>query len=116
MTACVDPDDLVALRQEVRSIRVSEELRYFMVDLVRGTRELEDVALGASARAGLALMHCSQALAAFDGLEFVTPDHVLELAVPVMAHRLVMDNQARYSGVSPEHLVEEMLRNIAVPG
>ena len=46
----------------------------------------------------------------------ILPDHVLELAVPVMAHRLVMDNQARYSGISPEHLVEEMLRNIAVPG
>ena len=71
--------------------------------------------LGASPRASLALMKAAQALALFDGLEFVVPEHVQELAVPVIAHRLVMEPQARFSGVTARGVVEEILKKVPVP-
>ena len=60
-------------------------------------------------------MKTSQALALFEGLDCVTPDHVQEIAVPVLAHRLVLDPQAQYSGQSHRSVVEEIVRQVAVP-
>ena len=71
--------------------------------------------LGASPRASLALMKAAQALALFDGLEFVTPEQIQEIAVPVIAHRMVMEPQARFSGVTARSVVEEVVKKTAVP-
>ena len=60
-------------------------------------------------------MKVTQALALFDGLEFVTPDHIQEVAVPVIAHRLALDPQARFSGLTTRAVVEEILRRLPVP-
>ena len=60
-------------------------------------------------------MKTTQALALFDGLDYVTPDLVQELAVPVVAHRLMLDPQARFSGITAESIVEEVLENVPVP-
>ena len=60
-------------------------------------------------------MKAAQALALFDGLEFVTPDHVQELALPVVAHRLMLDSQARFSGVTAWGVVQDILKNLPVP-
>lgn len=107
--------DVLEWRKAVQAVAVSEELRRYMVALVHATRTTVGVRLGASPRASLALMKASQALALFDGLEYVTPDHVQELAVPVLAHRLVLDPQAQYSGQSPRSLVEDIVRQVPVP-
>jgi MoxR-like ATPase len=71
--------------------------------------------MGASPRASLALMKTAQAIALFDGSEFVTPEHIQEIAVAVIAHRIVMDPQARFSGLTAEQLVEDIVKSIAVP-
>jgi MoxR-like ATPase len=60
-------------------------------------------------------MKVAQAMALFDGLEFVTPDQIQEIIVPVVAHRLVMEPQARFSGVTPLNIVQEILKKIPVP-
>ena len=60
-------------------------------------------------------MKTAKALALFDGQDFVSPDHIQEVAVPVIAHRLVMDSQAQFSGQTPERTVEEILTTIPVP-
>jgi MoxR-like ATPase len=73
------------------------------------------VQLGASPRASIALMKAAQAIALFDGLDFVTPEQIQELAVPVIAHRLVMQPQARFSGLTARNVVEEVLKKIKVP-
>jgi MoxR-like ATPase len=73
------------------------------------------VQLGASPRASIALMKTAQALAMFDGLDFVSPEQVRELAGPVIAHRLVMEPQARFSGQTPEGVVNEVIKKIPVP-
>ncbi|MCL4180260.1 MAG: MoxR family ATPase, partial [Verrucomicrobia bacterium] len=115
MTPCVTMAEVVALRRAAQEIRVSDEMRRYMVELVAGTRKTVGVRLGASPRGSLALMRASQALALFDGLECVTPDQIQEVAVAVLAHRLVLDPQAQYSGQSQRSIVEEMLRQVAVP-
>lgn len=112
---CATPDDVRNLREAVREIRISRELLHYIVDLVQATRNLPGVPLGAGPRASLALMKASQALALFDGKDFVHPDHVVELAAPVMAHRLVLDPQARFAGTTPEGVVEDLLRQRPPP-
>jgi len=115
VTPCVSTQDAVALRARVAEIRISDELRRYVVDLVRETRTAPGVSLGASPRASIALMKAAQALALLDGLDFVTPEHVQELAVPVIAHRMVVDPQARFSGVTVERVVEDIVKTVPVP-
>ena len=112
---CATVADLLALRQAVLEVRISEEMRRYIVDLVAATRTTPGVRLGASPRASLSLMRTSQALALFDGHECVTPDPVQEMAVVTLAHRLVLDPQAQFSGQSPRGLVEDILRRVPVP-
>jgi MoxR-like ATPase len=107
--------EAVALRGAVEEVRISEELKRYAVDLVSATRTAKGVQLGASPRASIALMKAAQALALFDDLEFVTPDQIQELAGPVIAHRLVMEPQARFSGQTARGVVEEVLKTIKVP-
>jgi len=112
---CVDRAALEALRRAAAAIRISEEVSRYLVELVAATRTMPGVAMGASPRASLALMRTTRALALFDGLDFVTPDHVQELAVPVLAHRLKLDPQARFSGLTAEAVVGEVVRQVPVP-
>ena len=76
---------------------------------------MNGVQLGASPRASIALMKTAQALALFDGLDFVVPEQIQKLAVPVIAHRLVLEPQARFSGVTARGVVEAVLKKIPVP-
>lgn len=112
---CISEDDVQQLRNQVKQVRVSDELREYAVQIVRATRSAEHVSMGASPRASLALMKTAQALALFDGSEFVTPEHIQELAVPVIAHRLVLNPQSRFSGLTADQLVEDIVRQITVP-
>ncbi|NLH72772.1 MAG: MoxR family ATPase [Verrucomicrobia bacterium] len=115
ISACTTVSEVLALRRAVQDVRVSDEIRRYMVELVAATRKTAGVRLGASPRASLALMKTSQALALFAGMECVTPDHVQEIAVPVLAHRLVLDPQAQYSGQSQRSVVEDVLRQVPTP-
>lgn len=115
LEACVSKDDVLNLRNQVKQIRISDELREYAVKIVRATRSADNVAMGASPRASLALMKTAQAIALFDGSEFVTPEHIQELVAPVIAHRIVMDPQARFEGLTAEQLVEDIIKSIAVP-
>jgi MoxR-like ATPase len=94
---------------------VSGELKRYAVDLVAATRTAGGVQLGASPRASIALMKIAQALALFDGVDFVTPEQIQKLAVPVIAHRLVMEPQARFSGVTARGVVGDIVKKLPVP-
>jgi MoxR-like ATPase len=115
LTACASLADVLALRTAAHQVRISQELKRYTVDLVAATRTANGVQLGASARASIALMKAAQALALFDGLDFVTPEQIQELAGPVIAHRLVLEPQARFSGVTPRGIVEEVVKRMPVP-
>ncbi len=112
---CVSRDDIIALKRNVTQVRISDEIKRYIVDIVNETRRYKGVELGASPRASLSLMRAVQALALFDGDGFVSPDHVKEMAIPVIAHRLVLDPHARFSGLTREEIVEDALKKIPVP-
>ena len=108
-------DEVRRLKVAVKAVRVSVELKRYAVDIVRATRGRPSVQLGASPRASLAMTRLAQALALIDGSEFVTPDHIREMAVPVLAHRLVLDPQAKFAGTTPRQVVEEVLAALPAP-
>ncbi len=108
-------DEVLSLKAAVRKIFIREELKQYIVEIVKATRNKTSVQLGASPRASLSLMKAVKALALIDGYDFVSPDHIQEIAVPVIAHRLVMDAQAQFSGQTPEKIVEEIIFSIPVP-
>ncbi len=112
---CVTLEDVVRLREGAQAIRISEELKHYVVKLVAATRDAPGIQLGASPRASIALMKVAQALALFDGQGFVSPEHIHEIAVSVIAHRVVLEPQAKFSGATSRHAVEEILKRIPVP-
>ncbi len=114
--ACVSKEQVVILKSLSAKIRISEELKDYIVRLSRATRDNPDVLNGASPRASLALMKAAQALATFDNMSFVTPEHIQEIAIPVLAHRLILNSQSTFSGISEKTIVSDILKQVAVPG
>ena len=115
LKSCLTMQDIAAIRNKMPSIRMADEVKNYLINIVRATRESEGVVIGASPRATLALMKTAKALALFDDIEFVTPDHIQELAIPVIAHRLIIDSQARFSGRTGNKVIEQILENIPAP-
>jgi MoxR-like ATPase len=115
LQACVSLEEVLQLKRAVPGVRISAELKRYIVDLVAATRSASGVQLGASPRASLALTKAAQALALVDGHEFVAPEQVRELAVPIISHRLVMEPQARFSGLTARGVVEEILKKLPAP-
>jgi MoxR-like ATPase len=112
---CVTMEDVMQMKEAVTHIRISAELKRYIVDVVQATRTAPGVDLGASPRASLALMKTAQALALCDGSAFVTPEHIQEIAGDVIAHRLVMNSQARFAGKTAQGVVSDLLKTIPVP-
>jgi MoxR-like ATPase len=115
LKSCASLAEVLGLKHAVRNVRIGDELKRYAVDIVGATRTAVGVRLGASARASIALMKSAQALALFDGFDFVTPEQIQELAVPVIAHRLVMEPQARFSGMTAHGVVRDILKKLPVP-
>jgi MoxR-like ATPase len=113
--SCVTGADVIAVKQAVRDIHIADELQHYAVSIVRETRAAPSVQMGAGPRASLALIKAAKALALMDESEFVTPDHLHELLVPVIAHRLVLDPKARFSGVTAESVLDGIREELPVP-
>ncbi len=113
--SCATREEVEQLKQAVRMVHISEELKHYIVALVTATRTAIGVQMGASPRASLSLMKTAQALALFNEMVFVTPDHIQEIAAPVIAHRLKIDTQAHFSGLTGENVVETILKQVSVP-
>jgi MoxR-like ATPase len=112
---CATIQEVLDARREIAEVRIAEELKRYIVDVVAATRRAASVRLGASPRASLAVVKLAQTLAAFDGMSFVTPDHIQEIALDAIAHRLVLDAQRRFAGGTERQVVEDILRNQPVP-
>ena len=115
----VDPvtnaDELRSAQRTVTTVRVDDSVRGYVVSIIRATREHEGLSLGASPRAALALYKVSQALAAIEGRDFVTPDDVKAMAGPVLSHRLVLTSNSRLRGHTASQIVEQVLSAAPVP-
>jgi MoxR-like ATPase len=112
---CISLEDVFMLKQAVKQISISPDLKRYVVSIVHATRQAEEVQLGASPRGSIALMKTAQALALFDGSKSVRPKHIQEGAIPVLAHRLVMDPQARFAGKTAANVVMDVLKRLSVP-
>jgi len=115
ISSCASAEDVLNLRKQVKDVRISEELKRYIVDIVRQTRAVPGVQLGAGPRASLALMKTSQALALIDSREFVVPDDIQAMAPYVVSHRMVVDPQARFSGITSQGIIDDIIRKIPVP-
>lgn len=107
--------ELVQAQAVIRSVRVDPRLRSYLLQLVHETRVHEDVALGASPRASIALFRCAQAFAAIQGRGYVLPDDIKRVVPPVMNHRVIVKPESRLRKVTAEKTIAEILSNIAVP-
>ncbi|CAN5643211.1 MoxR family ATPase [soil metagenome] len=113
--AVIRPEELEAAREAVDATAVSDEVAAFVVALVRKTRELPSVELGASPRAAVHLLAAARALARLSGRDFVTPDDVVDAARPVLRHRLVLRPEAELERYTPEDAIAAALASVPVP-
>jgi MoxR-like ATPase len=107
--------DAVLLAEEAKAVFVEESLNRYVVALLRATRGDSRLYLGASPRAGIALLRVAKARALADGRGFLEPDDIKAVAVPVLAHRLIVAPEARSSGLSGDEIVRETLERTPVP-
>jgi MoxR-like ATPase len=110
-----DPTAILHCRAAVTRARMEPGVQHYAVDLVRRTRAHPFVHYGASPRASVALLLCSKALAAMRGREFVTPDDVRDVVLPVLRHRLTLRAEAELDGVTADAVISDILRAAEVP-
>jgi MoxR-like ATPase len=115
LQAVTNPEQILQMQEERKSIRVEVSIRDYIVKVARATRVHEEIELGASPRATLALYQASQAWAAIQGREYVLPDDVKRLAPVILTHRLMISPQAQLRGRRPEELVEDIVNSVPVP-
>ena len=108
-------EDVIALQDMVTTIYCSPEVRSYVATLAAATRQEPALQLGASTRAAIALIHGAQACALLDGRDFILPEDVQHMALPVLSHRVVLNPEARMKGVSAEQVLMTILKNVAVP-
>jgi MoxR-like ATPase len=116
LKAIVKAEDVMEAIESVKKIYVSTAIKRYIVDLTNRTRQSDDVYLGASPRGSLALFRTGQARAALLGRDYVLPDDIQAMAVPVLGHRIIVGPAARLREVSADRIVREIIENLAVPG
>ncbi|MGF6824483.1 MoxR-like ATPase [Microbacterium sp. ZKA21] len=113
--AVIDAARLREVQAAVEAIHVDPDVARYCVDLARATRAAQNVAVGASPRGSQSLLLLGRALAALDGRDYVRPDDIKRIAVPVLAHRLTLTPQAWAQGIEPARIVMGVLSEVAVP-
>ncbi len=113
--AVISPGELSELRGELQGVTVRDELLGYIVDIVRQSREHGSILVGAGPRATQGLLIASRAYAAVSGRDFVTPDDIKDMAVPVLVHRLILRPEFEIEGLTVEEVIGEILEAVAVP-
>ncbi|MFT4029094.1 MAG: MoxR family ATPase [Protaetiibacter sp.] len=113
--AVIGASEVVELAALVRTVHVDPTINDYVSRLVEATRSATEVRLGASVRAALALVRAAKTLAAASGRHYVVPDDIKSLAEPVLAHRLVLDPEAEFDGVTPSSIVSQLLLETPPP-
>ena len=106
---------IVALRQQVKTLLIEERLLQFIAKLVHQTRNNKSVYLGASPRASLAIMNASKAMAAIQGRDFVTPEDILAIAPPVLRHRIILTPDKEMEGITEDDVIKQIIQSMDVP-
>jgi MoxR-like ATPase len=115
LEAVASPEQITLLQGARKKIKISLPVREYIADIVRATRANKSLRFGASPRGSLGLMRAGQSLAALRGRDFVLPDDIKHLAVPVLAHRLILTDEERLRGGTAEHHLSEIIGQMPVP-
>jgi len=108
-------DDILKLQRTTREVKVADAIRDYITSLVGMTRDHPDLTLGASPRGSIFLMRASQAHALLDGRNYVIPDDVQKMVIPVLAHRLILKPEARLKDMTPERILKSIINTVYVP-
>lgn len=115
LDAVATGEQIIELGNQVREVHVERTIGDYIVEIVQGTRKEEHVLLGCSPRASLHLMRASQALAFYDGRDYVIPDDVKRLVLPVLAHRIILKQEARIKKVTVESALSKVISEVRAP-
>jgi MoxR-like ATPase len=110
-----NPEEIVAITQQNSQVTIDPKLLGYINSLVRSTRDWPQFHLGASPRAGIALMQGARTLAAFRGRDYAVPDDVVELALPVLRHRVILSAEAEVEGHTVDELLGDVIQSVEVP-
>ena len=117
--AAIEPvcsaQDILALQEMVKQVYCSPEVRMYVATLAAATRQEPALSLGASTRAAIALIHGAQACALLAGRDYIIPEDVQHMALPVLSHRLVLSPESRMKGVTAQSVVMKVLKSVPVP-
>jgi len=111
----VSAEELAQMQADVSRVTVEEKIFSYIYEMVKATRNSNDVMVGGSPRAGIALLNCSKAVAALRGRDFVIPDDVKELALPVLRHRVLLRPEAEVEGLSSDRVLRSIIDAQVVP-
>jgi MoxR-like ATPase len=107
--------EVVECQKAVRQVHVDEKVGRYILEIIHATRRHQDIVLGGSPRASIALFRCAQSFAAIQGFDFVTPDDVKQIAPHVLGHRLILRPESRLRKRTVAAAVEEILNTVPVP-
>lgn len=115
LQAVATPEDIINIQNEVKKVFVHENLEKYIVSIVSATRNHPSVRLGASPRASLALYRTAQATAYINGRDFVIPDDIQKMVIPVMAHRIILSQETKFSNTTADDVLNEIKKSVPVP-
>jgi MoxR-like ATPase len=111
----VNPEQLLALREESFRVQADQSVVNYIVEIVRGSRSLASLSLGASPRSGVMLLRAARALAVLRAKAYVTPDDVRDIVLPVLRHRVRLTPEAEIDGLTADACLDTLIRQVAVP-
>jgi MoxR-like ATPase len=115
ITPVLTPQALGVLRNEIRAVRVEDGLFDYITQIATATRKSNDLALGGSPRASIALLNAAKAWAAVQGRDYIVPDDVKALAAPILRHRVILKPEAEIEGLTPDLVIRRILAKVEVP-
>ena len=115
VNAVTGPEQLMQMREEIRGVYVSEFVKQYIVDLVQATRADKDLESGASPRASICLYQGGKSLAAMNGRDYVTPEDISQIFLPVLSHRVRLSRAAQYAKRGAEDVLSDILKSTPVP-
>ena len=115
VNAVTGPEQLIGMREEIRSVFVSDFVKQYIVDLVQATRDNKDLESGASPRGSIYLYQGGKSLAAMNGRDYVTPEDIQQIFLPVLSHRVRLSRAAQYAKRSADDVLSDILGKTAVP-
>jgi MoxR-like ATPase len=108
-------EDIVKCREEISAVRVDESICDYIITIVEFTRRAHVVSIGSSPRGSIATLLCAKTSAAINGRDYVIPDDVRDLALPVLRHRIILRPEAEIDGVKTDEVIENILTQVKVP-